>query len=261
MSTGPITNLLAPKSDPGLLISDAGGRTWWWSSRPLDINKQSSVDEISAKIRGMAISPLSCKDRNNLLAESNSCTDEEIDFQIFADNRFFVEALYFVLRFEGGYIQHPGDPISTTNKGIPQKRYDEWRSAKGLSARDVKEIDDSEVVQIYFEGYWLPPHCGSLPPSLGILLFDTAVNMGWTPAVKFMATELGLDPDAFATQVRAAVAESGQTNVAARYIDAREARYRQLVARRPQLGAFMKGWLARLDTLARSIGVDRPDTM
>jgi len=36
----------------------------------------------------------------------------------------FAAALPFVLRWEGGYVDHPDDPGGRTNKGVTQKTYD-----------------------------------------------------------------------------------------------------------------------------------------
>ncbi len=40
----------------------------------------------------------------------------------------FSESLPFVLRWEGGYVNHPNDPGGATNKGVTQKVYDGWRA-------------------------------------------------------------------------------------------------------------------------------------
>ena len=42
----------------------------------------------------------------------------------------FVAALPFVLRWEGGFVNHPKDPGGATNKGITQAVYDNWRRSQ-----------------------------------------------------------------------------------------------------------------------------------
>ena len=39
----------------------------------------------------------------------------------------FERALTFVLRWEGGYVDHPADPGGATNYGVTQRTYDAWR--------------------------------------------------------------------------------------------------------------------------------------
>ena len=67
------------------------------------------------------------------------------------------DALKFVLRWEGGFVDHPNDPGGRTNKGVTQKVYDSWRQRQGQPVRDVKAIDDAEVISIYRGDYWVPP--------------------------------------------------------------------------------------------------------
>ena len=47
----------------------------------------------------------------------------------------FEASLPFVLRWEGGFVDHPNDPGGRTNKGVTQKVYDAWRKRQGLPVR------------------------------------------------------------------------------------------------------------------------------
>jgi lysozyme family protein len=86
----------------------------------------------------------------------------------------FEASLPFVLRWEGGFVDHPNDPGGRTNKGVTQRVYDAWRKRQGLPVRDVKRLDDTELHRIYESGYWIPPTatgwrasstwCTSTPP-------------------------------------------------------------------------------------------------
>ena len=58
-------------------------------------------------------------------------------------------ALPFVLRWEGGFVDHPADPGGRTNKGVTQKVYNASRARLGLAPQDVKNITDAEVHAIY----------------------------------------------------------------------------------------------------------------
>ena len=37
----------------------------------------------------------------------------------------FESSLPFILRWEGGFVDHPADPGGRTNKGVTQKVYDQ----------------------------------------------------------------------------------------------------------------------------------------
>ena len=88
----------------------------------------------------------------------------------------FQASLPFILRWEGGYVNHPADPGGATNKGVTQRVYDDWRVRRGMPARDVRQITDGEVHAIYEAGYWRRRRaatcsrgrwtsCSSTPPS------------------------------------------------------------------------------------------------
>jgi len=104
-------------------------------------------------------------------------------------------ALPFVLRWEGGFVDHPDDPGGRTNQGVTQAVYDAWRARRSLPQRDVKSIEDDEVRSLYETDYWIPPRCPVLPPELDLAQFDTAVNMGVRRAVRLLQTALGCAVD------------------------------------------------------------------
>jgi lysozyme family protein len=168
----------------------------------------------------------------------------------------FEAALPFVLRWEGGFVDHPKDPGGRTNKGVTQRVYDAWGRRQGRPPRDVKQIEDAEVHRIYESGYWIPPRCDLVAQPLDLVQFDTAVNMGSGRAVRFLQSAVGCDVDGdFGPKTERAVAACDRGTALARYCSAREAFYRRLVENKPDLGVFLKGWLNRLNALRREIGL------
>jgi len=165
-------------------------------------------------------------------------------------------ALPFVLRWEGGFVDHPNDPGGRTNQGVTQKVYDHWRARQGLGTQDVKLIADSEVHAIYETGYWVPPRCDLLNDPLSLVQFDTAVNMGVGRAVRFLqaAAGCGVDGD-FGPGTERAVKTCEPGDLIAKYCDARELFYRRLAEKNPKLAVFLKGWLNRLNALRKEVGL------
>jgi lysozyme family protein len=168
----------------------------------------------------------------------------------------FQSALPFILRWEGGYVNHPADPGGATNKGVTQRVYDDWRVRQGEAARDVREITDEEVHAIYEAGYWVPPRCDLLAGPLDLVQFDTAVNMGVGRAVRMLQASLGcgVDGDFGPATQRAAEACDAGTAVA-EYCDRREQYYRGLARKNPKFNVFLKGWLNRLNALRKEAGL------
>lgn len=172
----------------------------------------------------------------------------------------FEAALPFILRWEGGFVDHPSDPGGRTNRGVTQRVYNDWRLRQGMSTRDVKDIAESEVHAIYELGYWIPPRCDLLAHPLDLVQLDTAVNMGPGRAVRFLQQALGCSVDGdFGTGTQHAVQEcSAGDEVAkavAEYCDLREAFYKQIVARKPDQAVFLAGWMNRLNSLRKQVGL------
>lgn len=100
----------------------------------------------------------------------------------------FEAALAFVLRWEGGFVDHPHDPGGATNQGVTQATYDAHRARAGLPTRSVEFISKSEVESIYHDSYWLRAGCEQIaPPALALVVFDAAVNSGVGAALKWLS--------------------------------------------------------------------------
>lgn len=168
----------------------------------------------------------------------------------------FEAALPFVLRWEGGYVDHPNDPGGATNRGITQTTYDAWRERQGLAPRSVRELQEDEMRAIYAGGYWTPARCDTLAAPLELVHFDTAVNMGPRRAVRMLQRVLGCEVDGeFGSETMREAQRCECRSTVAAYCDAREAHYRTAVEEKPQLAVFMKGWMNRLNALRAAAGV------
>jgi lysozyme family protein len=168
----------------------------------------------------------------------------------------FTASLPFVLRWEGGYINHPADPGGATNRGVTQKVYDLWRRRQDLTPRDVRLLEEVELASIYEGDYWLPPRCDLLQRQLDLVQFDTAVNMGVGRAVKLLQASLGCAVDGdFGPATRDAAQACDLGTAVVGYCQAREDFYRRLAAQRPKLAVFLKGWLNRLNALRKEVGL------
>jgi lysozyme family protein len=162
----------------------------------------------------------------------------------------------FILRWEGGYVNHPKDPGGATNKGVTQRVYDDWRNRHGKSLRDVRQIGDAEMHAIYDEGYWHPARCEVLRKPLYLVQFDTAVNMGVGRAIRMLQGAVGANADGkFGQQTEAAAKNKDLGQALRAYCDARESYYRRLAEKRPDLKVFLKGWMNRLNALRKEIGL------
>ncbi|RAI37536.1 hypothetical protein CH338_15780 [Rhodoplanes elegans] len=104
----------------------------------------------------------------------------------------FGKALERVLVYEGGYSNHPRDPGGPTNKGIIQRVYDGYRRGRGEAPRSVRELTRDELVEIYRRQYWDRIQGDRLPAGVDIVVFDGAVNSGFSQSTKWLQRALGL---------------------------------------------------------------------
>lgn len=107
----------------------------------------------------------------------------------------FKPSLAAVLVHEGGYSNHPSDPGGPTMKGVIKRVYDGYRREKGLPTRDVREITDAELQEIYKRRYWDLVQGDRLPTGLDYVVFDGAVNSGPAQATKWLQRALGVPAD------------------------------------------------------------------
>jgi len=162
----------------------------------------------------------------------------------------FDRALPPVLVHEGGYVNHPDDPGGETNKGVIQRTYDAFRKAKGLALQSVRYITDAEVREIYKKEYWDRIGGDKLPPGVGYVVFDGAVNSGVAQSVKWLQRalkEYGLYPgkvDGVAGQgtIEAVNSVNDHDALIAKIIARRNAFLRALKTWK----TFGKGWAARV---------------
>lgn len=107
----------------------------------------------------------------------------------------FNRALSKVLVHEGGYVNHPKDPGGATNQGVTQRVYDDYRRSIKQTPRPVKQLAASERDTIYRMRYWDLIKGDRLPPGVGYVVFDGAVNSGVSRSVRWLQRALGVNAD------------------------------------------------------------------
>lgn len=144
------------------------------------------------------------------------------------NKELFKKALKFVLDREGGYVNNPNDRGGATNKGITQNTYNSYLKSKGQSTKDVRNITQAEVEEIYYSRYWLSAGCDKMSPKFAVLCFDTAVNMGVGRVKPFLESCQYSDVDVFIIE--------------------RIRKYNEFAKTQSQR-AFLHGWLNRVFAL------------
>jgi len=159
----------------------------------------------------------------------------------------FEDCLDFVLRYEGGYVNHPNDPGGPTNMGITQKTLSAWRGVQ-VSAGQVKALGKPEAAMIYKKQYWTPVRGDELPLGVDLVMLDYAVNSGASRAIKALQKILGVKVDGQFGLITLDAAKNKEPRTLCReIIDERAAFLRRLST----FSTFGKGWMARLSALRK----------
>ena len=158
----------------------------------------------------------------------------------------YPQALKQVLKYEGGYVDHPKDPGGPTNKGVTQAVYDNWRKSQNLSIQSVRAIADSEVAAIYKNLYWDRISGDLLPSGVDFAVFDFAVNSGVSRAAKTLQAVVGVTQDGV---IGPATIQATKTYVAMTVTNKRLAFMQSLSI----WSTFGKGWSARIADVKNQI--------
>jgi len=89
----------------------------------------------------------------------------------------YKDAIDFILKWEGGYVDHPKDPGGATNHGITLKTARAFWKADATKD-DLKSIPMAVVHDIYRKNYADKVDFDKLPSGLDLCAFDAAVLSG-----------------------------------------------------------------------------------
>jgi lysozyme family protein len=158
----------------------------------------------------------------------------------------YAQSLKQVLKYEGGYVDHPKDPGGPTNKGITQAVYDSWRKSQNLPTQSVRSIGDSEVAAIYKNLYWDRVSGDNLPDGVDFAVFDFAVNSGVSRAAKYLQAVVGVAQDG---QIGPQTIQATKSYVAMAVTNKRLTFMQSLSI----WSTFGKGWSARIADVKNQI--------
>lgn len=156
-----------------------------------------------------------------------------------------------VLKSEGGYVNDPHDHGGETNLGVTKKAWAEYLG-RPIADGEMKALTPDVVNPFYKKQYWDKCHCDELPTGLDYAVFDFAVNAGPGRAAKFLQRAVGVvDDGAIGPGTMKAVAAADPKHALEQFSAAKEAFYKGLVDRDPSQQKFIKGWLARVDSVEK----------
>jgi len=157
--------------------------------------------------------------------------------------KIFDYAMGVLLKWEGGYVNHPLDPGGATNHGITHKTLAQWRGVKKVSKAEVKALTKKEAGDIYYNNYWLKAYCDKVPAKLAICMFDCAVNQGVGVSTRVLQHVLKVKKDGvIGPNTLRALEKRNINEVVYSYMARRGIRYSWLKI----FSTFGYGWFRRL---------------
>jgi len=163
----------------------------------------------------------------------------------------FEKAIPNVLKWEGGYVNHPSDPGGATNRGIILTVFKKYAAELGLTpdVDGLKKLTEEQAKIIYKRQFWDLMRGDEIrDQQVADIIFDGFVNMGRN-ALKIAQRVMGetIDGQFGPSTISTLNAASGRIFFDS-YKDARVMYYKNLVDKKPSMQVFLKGWLNRINS-------------
>lgn len=160
----------------------------------------------------------------------------------------FDKFLEKILKLEGGYVNHPNDLGGCTNHGITLTTYQHY-FGENLTCKDLKNISENEVGEIYKDGYWDKCLGDNIEnESVAEIIVDWAVNSGVKTAVKNVQKLVNTTPDGAMGKITLkAINDAPQEDLFNEIKKSREEFYQNIVKKNPTQKCFLKGWINRIN--------------
>ena len=186
------------------------------------------------------------------------------------EQEIFESAHAHVMKWEGGYFDHPSDPGGVTMYGVSLMFLKSLDLIDGdidgdgdIDRTDVLAITKDTAKALFRKHFWDAPRAGELPPLVAVAYYDLAVNAGAPRAARMLQSLLCVAVDGvIGPKTLAAAASCNQREMVSAMLLERERWYRRLAAAKPSSSVFLKGWLNRtadcrtlVDTLAAQWGI------
>lgn len=163
----------------------------------------------------------------------------------------FEKAIPHVLKWEGGFVNHPADPGGATNRGITFNLFKQYAKSLGLlpNVDALKSLTEPQAKKIYKEHFWDSMRGLEFKDqSIANITFDAFVNCGHN-GIKIVQRMAGTKADGIIGPNSLFVINSAVPKVLFESIkDERMNYYRSLAERKPQMQVFLNGWLNRVNS-------------
>jgi lysozyme family protein len=141
-------------------------------------------------------------------------------------------AFPIIIDLEGGLVNNRADPGGLTKFGISKRSYPNV---------DIANLTPDQAKAIYQRDWWAPLRCDYLPWPINALLFESAINLGQSEAVKALQASAGVAADGvLGVGTISAISHGKIQDLVPRYLAKLGVHYASLG--KPE---FLEGWLFR----------------
>lgn len=156
----------------------------------------------------------------------------------------------WILKWEGGFVDHPLDKGGATNKGITIGTFRTFYGA-GATVEQLKNITDKQWTAIFEAGYWRPFKADQIRnQSIANICVDWAWASGTVTAIKQVQRILGVTADGVVGEVTLGAINRAEPRELFERIKAeRIAFVEAIVKRTPSQKVFLKGWKNRINDI------------
>jgi lysozyme family protein len=164
------------------------------------------------------------------------------------------EIMPFILKWEGGYAHNKYDKGGATNKGITYKTWEAYCKSKGKEASltSLRHMTNEEWKEIFIEHSWKPWQGDKIESQR---VANICVDWSWmsgAKVIKKVQKLLGLTADGVVgPKTLASINGHSEDALFGQIKELRKKHFESIVKKDPTQQIFLKGWLNRLEDLAR----------
>lgn len=164
----------------------------------------------------------------------------------------FEELIKPILKFEGGYVNHPMDRGGPTNRGITLATYARWRKKEPheVTYNQIEAITEQDAIEIYKYEYYHKHHIDLLPIQLQPFALNMVIMSGPSAPLKNLQKLVGAETDGvIGPNTRAAIEIHGHIReLLNQWVSIEIIRLLRLAKNNPSQVVFVEGWFRRLSS-------------
>lgn len=156
----------------------------------------------------------------------------------------------FILKWEGGFSNHPLDKGGATNKGITIATFRQF-FGKNVTVEQLKNMTDAQWETIFRNGYWNPFKGDAIMnQSIADICVDWAWASGTKTAIMRVQRIVGVKADGIVGNATLSAINSAEQKLLFDKIkSARISFVEAIVRKNPTQKVFLKGWKNRIQSI------------